>query len=72
MGAVPSRKAASIAIGAGFVAEQVAGLVDLDDFNALGREKSWVSEYCGSSTAFFMNSAQMGAAACAPSILISV
>ena len=60
------------AIRAGIVAEQVDALSILTISTPSGGVNSLVSEYCGSWTARFMNSAQMGAAACAPSIFTSV
>src|ERR1035441_7363637 len=67
VGAVPARKAASKLSGQ---VSSLSRLLTLSIFTIStpsGTENSLVSEYCGNSTAFFMNSAQMGAAACAPS-----
>ena len=51
------------AVRTGCVAKQEAGPIDAYDVDAIGPVNWLVSEYCGRATAFFMNSAQIGAAA---------
>ena len=61
-----------ISLGAGRRRQQIGDLVHRSTTTPYGAEKFFVSEYCGTLTARFMNSAQMGAAAAPPASLISV
>src|ERR1035438_1320552 len=72
VGAVPARKAASKLVGQEASLSRLLTLSIETISTPSGAVKLLVSEYCGSWTARFINAAQMGAAACAPSSLISV